>query len=718
VPASAREPHGTIAAGPNGAAKPLSNAAMPASSAAGPPSNAAKPPSSAAKPLSNAAKPPSNAAKPPSSAAKPLSNAAKPLSNAAKPLSNAAKPSPEAVRAQLDKILASQTFAGAVRPARFLRFIVEQALEGHQLKETLVGVEVFGRKPGYDPRLDGVVRVEAVKLRSRLKDYYETEGALSPVRIDLPKGGYLPCFGALPDPPAGPAEPAAPVQRLETIAAPPRRAWWTDWRVMAPPLALALLIAGFVLARRIHPRPVTPDSSSIAVLPFVNLSSNKENEYFSDGLTDDLINALAKVRGLRVVARGSAFQFKGKNPDIRAVGRQLNVAAVLEGSVQRSGGRLRITAQLSSVGDGYHVWSETYDRRLADVFAVQDEISRAIVGALEVRVAGNPDRLVQTSTQDLEAYNLYLQGRFHLNKWRPEGARKGIEYFTQAIAKDPGYAPAYTGLADCYTWLGVFGWTAARQAMPQARQAANRALQLDETLAAAHVSLGYVKAMYDWDWPGAQREFQRALQLSPGDADAHFAYSVTYLTPLGRLDEALAEIRRALALDPLSPYKITAAGMIYTDRREYDRAVEQYRKAIELDPAFYQAYDELRAVETVRGRPRAEDAVIQSMRAAFLNVDDTSARARLAAQQGRQAEARGLVEHWIQGCIRTGRPGKSCYAAQIYASIGEKDLAFHWLDQAYEERNPLLAYAKVMPYYDNLRPDPRFRGLLHRLGLE
>ena len=209
---------------------------------------------------------------------------------------------------------------------------------------------------GTDPRFDGVVRVEAVKLRSRLKEYCETEGDADPVRIDLPKGGYLPCFEALP---------SQPVEPIEKVAAPPpRRVWWTDWRLIAPPLALAVLIAGYLLARRSHPRPVTPDSSSIAVLPFVNLSSNKENEYFSDGLTDDLINALTKVRGLRVVARGSAFQFKGKNPDIRALGRQLNVAAVLEGSVQRSGNRLRITAQLSSVADGYHVWSESYDRRL------------------------------------------------------------------------------------------------------------------------------------------------------------------------------------------------------------------------------------------------------------------------------------------------------------------------------------------------------------------
>ncbi len=622
----------------------------------------------------------------------------------------AAKPSPECVRAQLDKVLASKAFAGAERPGRFLRFVVEQALAGNPLKETLLGVEVFGRNPSYDPRLDGVVRVEAVKLRSRLKEYYETEGANDPVRIDLPKGGYLPCFEALSVPP--------PEAAAVAVAAPPGRLWFVDWRVMVLPLALVLIVVGYLLPRKAHPRPVSPDSSSIAVLPFVNLSSDKENEYFSDGLTDDLIDALTKVQGLRVVARGSAFQFKGKNPDIRAVGRQLNVANVLEGSVQRSGGRLRITAQLSSVADGYHVWSQTYDRRLADVFAVQDEISRAIVGALEVRVAANPHgRLVESSTQDLEAYNLYLQGRFHLNKWRPETVRKGIEYFSQAIAKDPAYAPAYTGMADCYTWLGVFGWSEASQAMPQARQAANRALQLDETLPAAHVSLGYVKALYDWDWQGAEREFKRALELSPGDADVHFAYSITYLTPLGRLDEALSEIQRAVALDPLSPYKITAVGMIYGDQRDYHRAVAQFRKAIELDPSFYHAYDELRSVELLRGQSAAAQAVVAAMRAQFPNVEDTSVRARLAAGQGLRTEARVLVENWIRGCDRTKRPGKACYAAQIYASIGEKDLAFQWLAKACDERDPLLAYANVMPYYDSLRPDPRFAAILKRLGL-
>ena len=618
----------------------------------------------------------------------------------------ALKPAPALVRAQLDKILASDGFRGSERLSRFLRYIVEQALAGNHVKETLAGVEAFGRKPDYDPRLDGVVRVEAVKLRARLKEYYESEGAGDALRIDLPKGGYLPSFEVLSPPPLE-IVPAAAAQ-------PP---WWREWRVILP-LALALAAGGFWLARHSHARPAPPSASSIAVLPFVNLSSEKENEYFSDGLTDDLINALTKVQGLRVVARGSAFQFKGKNPDIRAVGRQLNVASVLEGSVQRSGDRLRITAQLSSVADGYHLWSETYDRRAADVFAVQDEISRAIVQALAVRGAIDPGRpLVASSTQDVDAYNLYLEGRFHLNKWRPDSVRKGIEYFAQAIAKDPAYAPAYAGMADCYTWLGVFGFTEAREAMPQARDAAAHALKLDDSLAAAHVSLGYVKALYDWDWSGAKQEFDRASELSPGDADVHFAYSITYLAPLGRLDQAQAEIQRALVLDPLSPYKITSAGMIDSYQRRYDSAIEQFKKAIELDPEFGHAYEEMRSVEALRGRLDAAAAVNAAMHAAIPYADDISVRVRLAARQGNQAQARAMIEDWIQNCVRTKRPGKSCYAAQMYASIGEKERALEWLQKAYQERSPLLVYTKVMPYYDGLRSDPGFNALLQRLGL-
>lgn len=622
-------------------------------------------------------------------------------------LDGAVKPSPESVRQQLDKILSSNAFSGSERLTRFLRFIVEQALEGNQMKETLVGVEVFGRKPTYDPRLDAVVRVEAVKLRARLKEYYQAEGAGDPVHIDLPKGGYVPSFEA------------PQIRPLVIMPTANRRGWWTDWRIVVPPLALIVLIAGYWLTSGPQPAPVPKDgSTSIVVLPFVNLSSDQENEYFSDGLTDDLINALTKIQGLRVVARSSAFQFKGKNPDIRTVGRQLNVGTVLEGSVRRSGDQLRITAQLSSVADGYHLWSETYDRQLKDVFAVQDEISRAIVRALEVHVAGEPSRrLVPRSTRDLNAYSLYLQGRFHLNKWRPEGARKGIEYFELAIGKDRDYAPAYAGLADCYTWLGVFGWSPAQKAMPHAREAANRALQLDETLAAAHISLGYVKALYDWDWPGAEREFKRALELSPGDPDAHFAYSLTYLTPRGRLDEALEEIQRALVLDPLSPYKITAAGMIYTDRRDYDRAVEQCKKAIELDPAFYFAYDHLRGVEALRGRYAEAAAVVQSMRGVFPDVNDTSLRAYTYASQGKKAEALAAMDTWIQECSRLQRSGISCSVAQAYAGIGEKELAFKWLDRAFEERNPLLPYVKVMPNFDLLRSDRRFAALVQRLGL-
>ncbi|MBI3696829.1 MAG: hypothetical protein HY238_18580 [Acidobacteria bacterium] len=337
------------------------------------------------------------------------------------------------IQAQLSKILASPVFAGSDRMSRFLRFTVERALrgEGDRLKEYLLGVEVFDRRSSYDPRIDPIVRVEARRLRSKLEKYYETEGRGDPVRIDFPKGGY------------------SPVLRERDRAAP------------------------------------APERRTIAVLPFANLSSDPENEYFSDGLTEELIQALTKVEGLRVVAWSSAFQFKGKARDIRQVGRQLSVDTVLEGSVRRADDRLRITAQLVDVSDGRYLWSQIYEREMKDVFAIQDEISRAIADTPRIKLTG---ALVKPYTVNLEAYNLYLRGRFNWNKRTEEGLRKAIEYFEQALAGDAQYAPAYCGLADCYSMLGQYGLSPPREVMPQAKAAATRALDIDEALAEAHAS--------------------------------------------------------------------------------------------------------------------------------------------------------------------------------------------------------------------------------------
>ena len=346
----------------------------------------------------------------------------------------------------------------------------------------------------------------------------------------------------------------------------------------------------YLLARgKAHnPDARATELSSIAVLPFADLSPEKDQEYFCDGMTEEIIDALSRISGIRVVARTSSFAFKGKQQDIREIGKKLNVAAVLEGSVRKDGNRLRVTAQLNSVADGYHLWSETYERELKDVFTVQDEISRAIVDTLQLKLSG---RGIQpnSSPENVETYELYLQGRYHWSRWRTEGAEQAIHYFEAAIQKDPKYAPAYAGIGYSYCWLGFFGALPPNEAMPKARQAAEKALSLDDSLAAAHTALAYVKALYEFDWPVAEREFKRAIELNAGDADAHFGYGIAYLAPQGRLDEEVREMQIARDLDPLSPVQANYLGLAYQFAGRRAEAIAQYKKALDLDPNFVEA---------------------------------------------------------------------------------------------------------------------------------
>ena len=311
------------------------------------------------------------------------------------------------------------------------------------------------------------------------------------------------------------------------------------------------LAAALVAPRATEAVAALPADKSIAVLPFANLSADPDNEFFADGMTDELINALAKVPGLRVVSRTSAFAFKGKQIDVRSIGAQLNVQAVVEGSVRRAGRRLRLSAQLTNVADGYQLWSETFDRELEDVFAIQDELSRGIVRALQIRLLGAESAaLVKPSTDDFEAYTLYLKGRHFWNRRTEAGLRLGLDYFEQALARDPGYAPAHAGVADSYAILGFYSSLPPTEAFPKARQAASRALELDPTLAEARPALAYVAMYHDWDWAGAEREFRLAIALNPGYSTTHQWYG-NFLSILGRFDESVAEFSRAIALDPV-----------------------------------------------------------------------------------------------------------------------------------------------------------------------
>ncbi len=618
--------------------------------------------------------------------------------------------SAEAIRAALEKILTSPGFAGAERLSRFLAFTVNESLAGNgdRLKESMLGVEVFGRKPTYDPRIDAVVRTEAVKLRARRKEYYDTAGAGDPLRIDLPKGGYVPQFVLRePPPPEPPAPPAVAPAAAENGAHRPLAA------ALRGGAALGLAVTLGYRWRPGHPAP--PALNSIAVLPFVDLSPQKDQEYFCDGMTEEIIDTLTRAGAFRVVARTSSFAFKGKQQDIREIGRKLDVGAVLEGSVRKDGQRLRVTAQLISVADGYHLWSQTYERELRDVFTVQDEISRAIVDTLRQKMPLRSPSALRNPPEDIATYDLFLKGRYHWARWRTADVQKAIAYFNQAIARDPNYAEAWAGLADSYTWLAFFASAPPTDVMPKAREAAEKALALDDSLAEAHTSLGYVRALYEWDWPAAQREFQRAIELNPNSADAHFGYGMVYLAPMSRLDEALAELRRAQQLDPLSLVTMTYIGVVEDFAGHNQAAIDQFQRALELDPDFLAARQE-RAGAYARSDRRADasrelarlDGSLPEPRLGLI-------RAALLASQGKRDEALRLVE----SCQKRAPSGyiHPTSVADVYLSLGNDAEAMKWLQRAYIERDGMLAYLGCAHGFSRLGSLPAYRALCKDLGL-
>jgi len=337
-------------------------------------------------------------------------------------------------------------------------------------------------------------------------------------------------------------------------------------------------------------KPSKIQKNSIAVLPFADMSSQKDQEYFCDGMTEELINTLTKIEGLQVASRTSAFQFKGKGYNIREIGEELKVQTVLEGSVRKAGNKLRIAAQLINVEDGYHLWSERYDREMDDVFAIQDEISLAIVDKLRIKLlAKEKTSLVKHYTQNLDAYSLYLKGRYFWNKRTPDGFQKGLKYFKEAIEKDPTYALAYTGIADCYNMIGYYDYLPPKEAFSKAKAAVEKALELDNTLAEAHTSLAWIIMFYDWDWQAAEREFKRAISLNPFYAVVHQWYA-TYLAAMGKHKESISEAKRAQELEPLSLMINTNLGGLLYLARYYDQAIDQLQKTLEMDPNYALAY--------------------------------------------------------------------------------------------------------------------------------
>jgi serine/threonine protein kinase/tetratricopeptide (TPR) repeat protein len=469
-------------------------------------------------------------------------------------------------------------------------------------------------------------------------------------------------------------------------------------------------------ARPLTAIPTGTTHHSIVVLPFTNMSADPENEFFADGVTEEIINALAQIEDLRVVARTSAFSFKGKLVDLRTVGGRLNVTTVLQGSVRKSGKRLRIMAQLINVADGYHLWSERYDRELQDIFEVQDEIAKTIADRLKVTLG--PERrktLVRAGTKNLVAYQLYLKGRFHWTKRTPDGSRKAIEYFHEAIDKDPAYALAYTGLADAYNEASFLNVFPPREVMPKAKAAATKALEIDDGLAEAHVSLAYASFTYDWDRTAAGRHFEQALTMNPSYVSSLPFYSL-FLGSLGRFEEAVAAAKRALDLDPVSAAGSHFLAVQFYLSRRFDQAIQECHKTLEMDPNYAIAYALLGQAYAGKGLYR--EALPDLDKYLALSRGSASSLELLGyahAQLGERNEALRMVEELRELAKRSFVSSFSF--ALVYAGLEDKGQAFTWLEKACEERFNRLAYVKVEAFWDPLRSDPRFAELLSRIGL-
>jgi TolB-like protein/lipopolysaccharide biosynthesis regulator YciM len=461
------------------------------------------------------------------------------------------------------------------------------------------------------------------------------------------------------------------------------------------------------------------DKHRIAVLPFANMSGDAENEYFSDGMTEEMISQLSKISGLEVIARTSVMTYKGKDKKVEEIGRELRVGTVLESSVRKAVDKLRITVQLINTQNQAHLWTQTYDRELKDVFAIQSDVAQKVAEALKVQLmAGEKQRIEKKGTENREAYNLYLKGLYYWNKATKEGLEKAIEYFQQAIDKDLNYVLAYAGLANSYTFLG-HRYLPPKEIFPKAKAAAMKALEMDDTIAEAHIALARIRALYDWDWSGAEREFKRALELNPSYAYAHSSYGINYLSPMGRHEEAIAELKHAQELDPLSLPINEAVAWGFLWARQYDQVIEQSRKVLEMDPNYIWIHLTIGIAYRREGMYEQSIAEFQKMKD-LMKASPPWAEMNFActyAVSGKKEETYKIIDELKERAKQEYIP--SWYFAVIYVGLDEKDQAFEWLQKAYDERSSnVMMWLKVDAWYDNLRSDPRFTELTQKVGFE
>jgi eukaryotic-like serine/threonine-protein kinase len=483
-------------------------------------------------------------------------------------------------------------------------------------------------------------------------------------------------------------------------------------------LAVLLLLFG-LNAGNLRDRVFSGDSQSriesIAVLPFANLSNDSKTEYLSDGITESLINSLSQLPNLAVMSRNTVFRYKGQPADPQKIGRELHVRAILTGRLIQSGDELMISVNLEDVQNSRQLWGEQYNRKLSNLVSVQQEIAGDIYSRLRPRLAGEEKKLLaKRPTENVEAYQLYLQGLFYWNKWTQADFKRAADFFTQAAQKDQHYALSYAGLADAYSMLGDAGYLPPSEAWPKAKAAAMQALDIDDTLPEAHASLGLVKEHFEWDWTGAEREFRRAIELNPNSATAHHWYG-DYLANMGRSEEGLRETRKAQELDPLSLIINTTLGKQLYLAGKNDQAVEQLRKVLDIDAKFAPARPLLE--EVYAGMGKQKEAVAE--REKLLSLSGSPELAASIEEDFSKGGYKGVLQSWLDGLTEISKYGYiSPYnIAQAYMRMGEKEKTFSWLEKAYEEHDSGLVSLAVEPIFDPIRSDPRFKDLLRRMKL-
>jgi pentatricopeptide repeat protein len=619
------------------------------------------------------------------------------------------------VREQLSRILQSQTFNSAPVLSQMLRYVVDRTLEGRtdELKEYSLGVDVFGRGTSFDPRVDTIVRVQARRLRSKLEEYYNIEGRIDPVLLELPKGRYIASFRPVPPAPAGPPTSESTVD--PSVLPVGERFGPSRRQVLLGGVAvLGVLTLAWVLHGEYSPKgPKHPRIKSLAVLPLKNLSGDPSQEYFADGMTEAIIGRLSAIHDLRVISRTSVMSFKDTKLSVPEIAGKLHVDALVEGSVIRDGNRVRVHAQLIRGATDEHFWSEAYDRELQDVLALQTDVAQSIATKIEVTISGEErERLTAVRSVSPEVYENYLKGELGNINTRAD-IEQSVAYYEQAIAKDPTFAPAYVGLAIAYDHLGDFERVPADEVRPKEISAARKALELDPGLATPHA---YLADTYQqqWQWAEAEAEYKRALELNPNDAAAHLGFA-NWLLCQGRTEEALTWSERARALDPVGVTGLSNGWILFSARR-YNDAIRELRSVIVVHPDYATAHWFLGFALMATGQ--LDEAIAALKKAASLS-DDSSALlgtlVRAYAQAGNRKEARKLLDE-LRRRQQEGYVPAAAFV-EAYLGLAETDRAFTWLERAYQEHSIIMQVLKVDPPFDPIRRDPRFVDLVRRVGL-